>query len=67
MGVEISFVIAGLVFGGHGGAGQGRRWWKSSAILCLVRDPPLYWVATTLEIATVLVLPSTVLHTALAP
>jgi peptidoglycan/LPS O-acetylase OafA/YrhL len=58
-GVDIFFVISGFVMTiSSGGLTQRVDGWKIFITRRLIRIVPLYWVATTIKLATILVLPS---------
>lgn len=65
-GVDIFFVISGFVMAiSSGGLMQRVNGWKIFITRRLIRIVPLYWVATTLKLATILVLPSLALDSPL--
>lgn len=68
VGVDIFFVISGFVMmistGGLAGAKDG---WKYFGMRRLVRIVPMYWIATTVKLVTLIALPSAVLHAQLDP
>lgn len=68
IGVDIFFVISGFVMmmstGGLAGTKDG---WKYFGMRRLVRIVPMYWIATTVKLLTLIVLPGAVLHAQLDP
>ena len=65
-GVDIFFVISGFVMTiSSGGLTQRVDGWKIFITRRLIRIVPLYWVATTIKLATILVLPSLALDSPL--
>ena len=65
-GVDIFFVISGFVMAiSSGGLMQRVDGWKIFITRRLIRIVPLYWVATTIKLATILVLPSLALDSPL--
>jgi len=68
VGVDIFFVISGFVMvistGGLAGTKDG---WKYFGMRRLVRIVPMYWIATTIKLLTLIALPSAVLHAQLDP
>lgn len=65
-GVDIFFVISGFVMTiSSGGLMQRVDGWKIFITRRLIRIVPLYWVATTIKLATILVLPSLALDSPL--
>lgn len=67
VGVDIFFVISGFVMTVTVDPFRVRGGWRNFAVRRLVRIVPMYWIATTLKIATMLALPGAVLHAALTP
>ena len=67
VGVDIFFVISGFVMMVTANPFEVRGGWKNFAVRRLVRIVPMYWIATTLKIATIIALPGAVLHAALTP
>lgn len=68
VGVDIFFVISGFVMVISTGSLIGRRdGWKFFGMRRLVRIVPMYWIATTVKLATMLILPAAVLHAQLEP
>lgn len=66
-GVDIFFIISGFVMMITAEPFQTTGGWKYFAMRRLVRIVPMYWIATTLKVATMIALPATVLHAALTP
>lgn len=67
-GVDIFFVISGFVMMITSGSFVHRpQGWRYFAMRRLVRIVPMYWIATTAKIATVLILPGVALRSALDP
>lgn len=67
-GVDIFFVISGVVMGVTAPAFIGRAdGWKSFAVRRLIRIAPIYWIATTVKIITIVAIPSALLNSQLAP
>ncbi|ROQ54801.1 peptidoglycan/LPS O-acetylase OafA/YrhL [Rathayibacter sp. PhB152] len=66
-GVDVFFVVSGFVMAVTAGPFEVRGGWRFFAVRRVIRIVPLYWVATTLKIASILVLPGAVLHAALTP
>jgi len=68
VGVDIFFVISGFVMvistAGLEGAKDG---WKYFGMRRLVRIVPMYWIATTIKLLTLVALPSAILHAQLDP
>ena len=65
-GVDIFFVISGFVMAiSSGGLMQRANGWKIFLTRRLIRIVPLYWVATTLKLATILALPTLALDSPL--
>ena len=65
-GVDIFFVISGFVMAiSSGGLMQRVNGWKIFITRRLIRIVPLYWVATTIKIVAILVLPSLALDSPL--
>jgi exopolysaccharide production protein ExoZ len=68
VGVDIFFVISGFVMmistGGLVGTKDG---WKFFGMRRLVRIVPIYWIATTVKLLTLIAIPSAVLHAQLEP
>ena len=65
-GVDIFFVISGFVMTiSSGGLMQRMDGWKIFITRRLIRIVPLYWVATTIKLVTILVLPSLALDSPL--
>ncbi|HTI80504.1 MAG TPA: acyltransferase, partial [Acetobacteraceae bacterium] len=68
VGVDIFFVISGFVMvistKGLEGAKDG---WKYFGMRRLVRIVPMYWIATTIKLLTLLAVPSAILHAQLDP
>jgi peptidoglycan/LPS O-acetylase OafA/YrhL len=68
IGVDIFFVISGFVMiistGGLAGEKDG---WKYFGMRRLVRIVPMYWIATTVKLMTLIAVPTTVLHAQLEP
>jgi len=68
VGVDIFFVISGFVMvistGGLAGTKDG---WKYFGMRRLVRIVPMYWIATTIKLLTLIALPSAILHAQLDP
>lgn len=67
-GVDIFFVISGFVMMVSTGSLVGRAdGWKYFGMRRLVRIVPMYWIATTIKLLTLLALPAVVLHAQLDP
>ncbi|MCJ1699305.1 acyltransferase [Rathayibacter festucae] len=66
-GVDVFFVVSGFVMAVTAGPFEVRGGWRFFAVRRVIRIVPLYWIATTLKIASILVLPGAVLHAALTP
>jgi len=66
-GVDIFFVISGFVMMVSARRLAAARDWRGFAWRRFVRIVPLYWIATTLKIVSVLAVPALVLHTVLRP
>ena len=68
MGVDIFFIISGFVMMATAGsfinAADG---WKAFASRRLLRIVPMYWLATSVKLATMLAIPSMILHAELTP
>lgn len=68
VGVDIFFVISGFVMMITAGPFQRTPGgWKYFAMRRVTRIVPMYWIATTAKIATLLVLPGIAINNALAP
>jgi len=68
VGVDIFFVISGFVMMISAGSLAGTKdGWKFFGMRRLVRIVPMYWLATTAKLATLVLLPSAVLHASLNP
>ncbi|WCD92893.1 acyltransferase family protein [Microbacterium sp. nov. GSS16] len=68
VGVDIFFVISGFVMSISTTKLVGESTgWRTFALRRIVRIVPLYWIATTAKLATMLVLPAAVLHAQLDP
>lgn len=67
VGVDIFFVISGFVMTVTAEPFMVRGGWKNFAVRRVVRIVPMYWIATTLKVATMLALPGAALHAALTP
>ncbi|WP_382307726.1 acyltransferase family protein [Herbiconiux sp. UC225_62] len=68
VGVDIFFVISGFVMMISTGSLVGRKdGWKFFGMRRLVRIVPMYWIATTVKLATLVALPGAVLHAQLNP
>lgn len=68
IGVDVFFVISGFVMMVSSSRHlEERRYWKKFALRRIVRIGPMYWIATTVKLLTLLVLPGAVLHAALNP
>jgi len=66
IGVHIFFVISGFVMVISSGALTGRpNGWKYFAMRRVIRIVPIYWIATTVKLLTLIAVPSVVLHTKL--
>ncbi|NQX15089.1 acyltransferase [Rathayibacter sp. VKM Ac-2857] len=66
-GVDVFFVVSGFVTTVTAGPFEVKGGWRYFAVRRVVRIVPLYWIATTLKIASILLLPGAVLHAALTP
>lgn len=67
-GVHIFFVISGFVMIASSRSLEGTQdGWKYFAMRRLVRIAPMYWIATTIKLVTMLILPAAVLHAAPDP
>ncbi|MFZ4893533.1 acyltransferase family protein [Plantibacter sp. Mn2098] len=67
-GVDIFFVISGFVMMIASGMRQHEPGdWKYFSMRRIVRIVPMFWIALTVKIATMLVLPAAVLHAQLTP
>ena len=65
-GVDIFFVISGFVMAiSSGGLMQRANGWKIFLTRRLIRIVPLYWVATTLKLATIITMPALALDSPL--
>ena len=68
VGVDIFFVISGFVMvistGGLEGTKDG---WKYFGMRRIVRIVPMYWIATTIKLLTLIAIPSAILHAQLDP
>lgn len=68
VGVDIFFVISGFVMAVSTVNLVGTRdGWKRFALRRLIRIMPLYWVATTVKLLTLIAVPAVVLHAELDP
>jgi len=68
VGVDVFFVISGLVMVvSAAGLRDPAVAWKKFAVRRLVRIAPIYWLATTLKLATLLVLPGAALYGQFSP
>lgn len=68
IGVDIFFIISGFVMVISTTSLVGRKdGWKYFGMRRLVRIVPMYWIATTVKLLTLLVLPAAVLHAQLDP
>jgi exopolysaccharide production protein ExoZ len=68
VGVDIFFVISGFVMVISTGALVGTKdGWKYFGMRRLVRIVPMYWIATTIKLLTLIALPAAVLHAQLDP
>lgn len=68
IGVDIFFVISGLVMVISSRGLEGTKdGWKYFGMRRIVRIVPMYWIATTIKLLTLIVLPSAVLHAQLDP
>lgn len=68
VGVDIFFVISGFVMMISTGSLAGTKdGWKYFGMRRLVRIVPMYWLATTVKLATLVLIPSAVLHASLNP
>lgn len=68
VGVDIFFVISGFVMAASTTKLVGTRdGWKQFAVRRLIRIMPLYWIATTAKLLTLIVVPASVLHAELDP
>jgi len=67
VGVDVFFVISGFVMAVTAGPFEVKGGWRFFAVRRVIRIVPLYWIATTLKLASILVLPAAVLHAALTP
>jgi exopolysaccharide production protein ExoZ len=68
IGVPIFFTISGIVM--VVSSERHRRepgYWREFALRRLIRIGPMYWLATTVKLATLLLLPATVLYASLDP
>jgi exopolysaccharide production protein ExoZ len=65
-GVDVFFIISGFVMMITAGKFERRSGgWADFALRRLVRVVPLYWLATTVKLATMLLMPAVVLHATL--
>lgn len=68
VGVDIFFVISGFVMMITATPFQSApRGWRYFGMRRIVRIVPMYWIATTVKIGTLLLLPGVALHSALEP
>lgn len=67
IGVDIFFVISGFVMMITADAFQGSDGWKKFVARRILRIVPMYWLATTLKLVTMVALPAAVLHAELDP
>jgi exopolysaccharide production protein ExoZ len=68
VGVRIFFVISGFVMIASTASLAGDRdGWKYFSMRRVLRIVPMYWMATTVKLFTMLILPAAVLHSALDP
>ena len=67
IGVDIFFVISGFVMMVTAGSFIGEDGWKRFCARRVLRIVPLYWIATSIKLVTLLTLPSVVLHAELNP
>ncbi|PZE90457.1 acyltransferase [Curtobacterium sp. MCBD17_008] len=68
IGVDVFFVISGFVMMVSSNKHLTEDgYWRKFALRRLVRIGPMYWIATTVKLLTLLVLPGAVLHAALQP
>jgi peptidoglycan/LPS O-acetylase OafA/YrhL len=68
VGVRVFFVISGFVMVASTTSLAGTRdGWKYFSMRRIIRIVPMYWMATTVKLLTMLVLPAAVLHSALDP
>jgi exopolysaccharide production protein ExoZ len=68
IGVDVFFVISGFVMMVSSNKYlKDDSYWKKFALRRIVRIGPMYWIATTVKLLTLLVLPGAVLHAALHP
>ncbi|MWV59432.1 acyltransferase family protein [Rathayibacter sp. VKM Ac-2754] len=67
VGVDIFFVISGFVMMVTARPFEVPGGWKNFAVRRLIRIVPMYWIATTVKILTMIALPGAVLHAALTP
>lgn len=68
VGVRIFFVISGFVMVSSTASLAGARdGWKYFSMRRVLRIVPMYWMATTVKLLTLLILPAAILHSALDP
>jgi peptidoglycan/LPS O-acetylase OafA/YrhL len=64
-GVDVFFIISGFVMMVTAAKFERPGGWRDFALRRLIRIVPLYWLATTIKLAAMLVIPAVVLHATL--